>query len=60
MRLDFRIRGQFLLKIVNHYFKVNVSSDRFVGAFSGIRPLIENEGDQASRVNQSTRLQRPN
>ena len=47
----------YLLKIVNHYFKVNVSDEQIVGAFSGIRPLIENEGEQASRVSRDYRLQ---
>ena len=47
----------YLLKIVNHYFKVNVIDEQIVGAFSGIRPLIENEGEQASRVSRDYRLQ---
>ncbi|MGB1667071.1 MAG: glycerol-3-phosphate dehydrogenase [Pseudohongiellaceae bacterium] len=47
----------YLLNIVNHYFNVNVSDEQIVGAFSGIRPLIENEGEQASRVSRDYRLQ---
>ena len=42
---------------MNHYFNVNVIDEQIVGAFSGIRPLIENEGEQASRVSRDYRLQ---
>ncbi|MAJ54555.1 MAG: glycerol-3-phosphate dehydrogenase [Gammaproteobacteria bacterium TMED107] len=47
----------YLLKIVNRYFNVAVSNEQIVGAFSGIRPLIESEGEQATRVSRDYRMQ---
>ena len=47
----------YLLKIVNQYFNVDVSDEQVVGAFSGIRPLIESEGEQASQISRDYRLQ---
>lgn len=47
----------YLLKIVNRYFNVAVSDEQIVGAFSGIRPLVESEGEQATRVSRDYRMQ---
>tara|TARA_B100001057_G_scaffold104285_1_gene101718 strand:+ start:9499 stop:11079 length:1581 start_codon:yes stop_codon:yes gene_type:complete len=52
-----RAEVDYLLKIVNRYFKAAVCEKDVVGVFSGIRPLIENEGEKASRVSRDYRLQ---
>jgi glycerol-3-phosphate dehydrogenase len=47
----------YLIAIVNLYFKNSVSRSDVVGSYSGIRPLIESEGTAATKVSRDYKLQ---
>ena len=46
----------YLIAIVNLYFKNSVSRSDVVGSYSGIRPLIESEGTAATKVSRDYKL----
>jgi len=51
------IERDYLLDIVNAYFKVTISEDDIVSHFAGVRPLIDEEGEKASKVSRDYKLE---
>lgn len=48
---------EYLLSIVNHYFKRQVSLSEIVYCYSGVRPLIDEKGKNASKVSRDYELE---
>ena len=48
---------EYLLSIVNHYFKRQVNLSEIVYCYSGVRPLIDEKGKNASKVSRDYELE---
>ena len=48
---------EYLLSIVNHYFKRQVDLSDIVYSYSGVRPLIDEKGKNASKVSRDYELE---
>ncbi len=48
---------EYLIEVSNSYFKRKLSRDDVVATYSGVRPLIDEEGKDATRVSRDYRLE---
>lgn len=47
----------YLCKLANHYFAREITTDDVIWSYSGVRPLVDNEGADASAVTRDYRLE---